>query len=73
MKQDEFTRFDLTNVPSKEDDRFEFKSSRTLQKDLGKKIAAAVSAFGNSGGGILVVGVDKEGKPDDCEKSRFLQ
>ena len=64
MKQDEFTRFDLTNVPSKEDDRFEFKSSRTLQKDLGKKIAAAVSAFGNSGGGILVVGVDKEGKPD---------
>lgn len=64
MNRDEFTSFELADVPSNEDDWFEFKSSLTPQTELGKKIAAAVSGFGNSGGGLLVVGVDNHGKPD---------
>jgi hypothetical protein len=56
--QDHLSTFDLTQLPTEEDDEFEFKSSRTPQKDLKKKMGCAASAFANSGGGYFVAGVD---------------
>jgi Putative DNA-binding domain len=55
---------DLTNLPSVEDDEFEFKSSATPISELGKKLACAASGFANSGGGIFVAGVDGHGDAD---------
>ncbi|MCY7278369.1 MAG: ATP-binding protein [Phormidesmis sp. CAN_BIN44] len=68
--------FDLAQLPSEEDNYFEFKSSRILEsistpkdlekklKDLSKKLSCAVSGFANSGGGYFVVGVDDHGEAD---------
>ncbi|MDP3673126.1 MAG: ATP-binding protein [Telluria sp.] len=47
-----------------EDDEYEYKSSRVSFDDLRVKLSVAASAFWNTGGGILVVGVDGSGKPD---------
>jgi hypothetical protein len=55
---------DLLLLPNSEDDRFEYKSSQTPDSELIGKIARAASGFWNSGGGLLIVGVDKQGKPD---------
>ena len=55
---------DLSKLPTEEDDWHEYKSSSTKDKELGKKISAAASGFWNSGGGLFVVGVDGNGKPD---------
>ena len=57
--------FDLTQLPSVEDDHFEFKSSRTPREELKKKLNCAVSGFANAGGGCFVVGVDDNGKADN--------
>jgi predicted HTH transcriptional regulator len=57
--------FDLTQLPSVEDDHFEFKSSRTPREDLKNKLSCAVSGFANAGGGCFVVGVDDNGKADN--------
>ena len=57
--------FDLTQLPSVEDDHFEFKSSRTPHKDLKTKLSCAVSGFANAGGGCFVVGVDSNGDADN--------
>lgn len=57
--------FDLTQLPSAEDDHFEFKSSRTPPEELKKKLNCAVSGFANAGGGCFVVGVDDNGKADN--------
>lgn len=55
----------LTVLPSEEIDRIEYKSSRVKVSKLGAKISVAASAFWNSGGGLLVLGVDPEtGLPD---------
>jgi hypothetical protein len=56
--------FDLTQLPSAEDDVFEFKSSITSPDALKKKLSCAVSGFANSGGGYFIVGVDANGKAD---------
>lgn len=56
--------FDLTQLPSAEDDDFEFKSSGTLLDGLKKKLSCAVSGFANSGGGYFIAGVDGNGKAD---------
>ncbi|MGC1273144.1 MAG: ATP-binding protein [Planctomycetaceae bacterium] len=56
--------FSIDTLPSAEDDRFEFKSGRTTNDKLRDKLANAVSAFSNSGGGWFVVGVDDSGHPD---------
>jgi predicted HTH transcriptional regulator len=58
-------KFDLTQLPSAEDDDFEFKSSRTSINDLRDKLAHAVSGFANFGGGCFVAGVDDSGIPDN--------
>jgi len=55
---------DLVNLPSEEDDFYEYKSSRITFKALKKKISIAASAFWNSGGGVLIIGVDNNGKID---------
>ena len=57
-------------LPDAEDERHEYKSSviekneKSSNKSLGDKIAKAASGFWNSGGGLFVVGVDDNGKPD---------
>jgi predicted HTH transcriptional regulator len=56
--------FDLSILPSSEDDKFEFKSSRTPHSELKKKISASTSAFANSGGGYFIAGVDDSGSAD---------
>lgn len=56
--------FDLTQLPSAEDDQFEFKSSTIPVTNLEKKLTVAASGFGNSGGGCLVAGVDASGNAD---------
>lgn len=58
--------YDLSQLPNKETDKFEFKSSRVqFPGELEKKIQAAVSAFSNSGGGVFIAGVsDKNGDAD---------
>ncbi len=58
--------YDLSQLPNKETDKFEFKSNRVkFPEGLGRKIQAAVSAFSNSGGGVFVAGVsDKNGDAD---------
>lgn len=52
--------FRLSQLPRQEDDRVEFKGSRTPPKELGTKLACAVSGFANSGGGIFIAGIDSK-------------
>jgi len=57
----------LSNLPEEEDDFFEYKSSSIVAnsfKELKNKISKEASAFLNSGGGVLIVGVNDEGKID---------
>jgi hypothetical protein len=62
----------LTLLPPDEDDRWEFKSADLLlaskkvefKKELGKQ----VSAFANSGGGNLVIGISKTRTIEPCEQ-----
>ncbi|MDB9512743.1 ATP-binding protein [Kamptonema animale CS-326] len=51
-------------LPCEEDDRHEYKSSAISNERLVDKISKAASAFWNSGGGLLVIGVDGQGNPD---------
>lgn len=56
---------DLRRLPSSENDRHEYKSSKTPSKKLKNEIRIAASAFWNTGGGVLVAGLDSAtGKPD---------
>jgi hypothetical protein len=54
----------LAELPPVENERLEYKSSRVSFNDLRIKISVAASAFWNTGGGVLVVGVDDNGKVD---------
>jgi len=56
--------FDLSQLPSQEDQDFEFKGSSTPFDELAKKLSKAVSGFANSGGGCFVAGVDGSGNAD---------
>jgi len=60
----DLTNFDLSALPTAENDEYEFKSSNTSTNDLKKKLSSAVSGFGNSGGGCFVAGVDGSGNAD---------
>lgn len=64
MSKINLNTFDLTQLPSAEDDDFEFKSSVTSHNDLKKKLGCAVSGFANSGGGCFIAGVDGNGEAD---------
>ncbi|MDX2138663.1 MAG: ATP-binding protein [Chloroflexota bacterium] len=58
------TEDDLLELPTVETDRYEYKSSKIDDNDLRSKIQKAASAFWNSGGGYLCVGIDDNGKID---------
>lgn len=64
MSDTDHSTFDLDQLPDAENDYFEFKSSKTSDKELGKKLQKAASGFANSGGGCFVCGVDDSGIPD---------
>lgn len=55
---------DLINIPQYETDEYEYKSSLAKPEELKDKIIIAASAFWNSGGGLLIIGVDNAGKID---------
>src|SRR5262245_39974155 len=55
---------DLAAELPPEDDRHEYKSSKSPDGALKDEIVKAASAFWNSGGGLFVAGVDDLGKPD---------
>jgi hypothetical protein len=62
-----WTSEQLDALPNAESDRIEYKSSQasTHLINLGEKISVAASAFWNTGGGLLVLGIDPEsGVPD---------
>ncbi|MFZ4813632.1 MAG: helix-turn-helix domain-containing protein [Phototrophicaceae bacterium] len=59
-----WTEADLLDLTAGENDEYEYKSSRISQTDLTKEIQVAASAFWNSGGGILIVGIDDKGRID---------
>ena len=63
---DQWTEADLQDLLAGEgeSDEYEFKSSKINDRDLIKEIQVAASAFWNSGGGVLVVGVDDDGNID---------
>lgn len=60
---DSWTEETLSSLPT-EDDFFEYKSSRMGIDELGNEIGKAASAFWNSGGGILIAGVNNAGIVD---------
>jgi hypothetical protein len=57
-KLDGLQAADLVLLPQAEDDLYEYKSSLIKDAELAEKIGKAASAFWNSGGGFLVVGID---------------
>lgn len=63
---DQWTEADLQDqlAGEGESDEYEFKSSKISDRDLMKEIQVAASAFWNSGGGVLVVGVNDAGHID---------
>ena len=65
MKKERWTESELIALPSGEHDYFERKSGDVLN-DSGfrEKLAKAVSAFANSGGGHLIIGVKDDGTVD---------
>jgi hypothetical protein len=68
VKQDKWTEQDVTSLPSGEHDYFERKSGRLFdpsdRNNLYDTLAKAGSAFANSGGGHLVLGVTDDGALD---------
>lgn len=66
---DTWSEEDLQQLPESETDEYEYKSSLIRESahfrtELQAKIAKTASAFWNTGGGILVVGVDDNGNVD---------
>jgi hypothetical protein len=65
-----WTETNLERLPNQETDQIEYKSSQinpgklSMDGTLANAIAKAASAFWNTGGGILVAGVDDNGQPD---------
>jgi hypothetical protein len=70
-KKERWTESEVIALPAGEHDYFERKSGALLQ-DSGfrGKLAKAVSAFANSGGGSLVIGVRDDGTIDGVPKTR---
>ena len=56
------SNFEFDQVPKKEDEYYEFKSSRTANNtdEFAKKLSKAISGFANSGGGFFIVGLDED-------------
>jgi hypothetical protein len=66
VKREKWTEADVDELPAEEPDVFERKSGE-LFANRGKfldVVAKALSAFANSGGGSLILGVNDDGTPD---------
>ncbi|MEW6250680.1 MAG: ATP-binding protein [Planctomycetota bacterium] len=67
---DRIRNLDLENLPEFETTELEYKSSRMETRELRREISRSASAFWNSGGGLLLIGVDNDGHVDggipDC-------
>ena len=57
---------DILNLPLEENSDSERKSGKLFddRNEFEKTVSKAISAFSNSGGGHLILGIDDEGKPD---------
>lgn len=66
MKREQWTEIDLDNLAAEESDIFERKSGAAFndQSEFLNIVAKALSAFANSGGGSLIIGVKDDGTPD---------
>jgi len=66
-KRENWTEDAVKQLPLGEHDYFERKSGKLFEKNKGEfldSLAKAVSAFANSGGGHLLIGVENDGKLD---------
>src|SRR6266480_1931445 len=71
MKRERWTEPDLLSLPSGENDRFDRKSGALLDDPASPRtLAKALSAFANSGGGHLIIGVKDDGTIDGVPKIR---
>lgn len=69
IKKDRWTENEVLALPSGEPDRFDRKSGMLLfESDFEEKFAKALSAFSNSGGGHLILGVKDDGTFDGVDK-----
>src|SRR5688572_30608268 len=64
-----WTEDELQQIPESETDEYEYKSSliresHNYRSELSNKITKTASSFWNTGGGILIVGVDDKGEID---------
>ena len=66
MKRERWSERDLTDLPAEEPDQFERKAGRLFDDQAAflNTVAKALSAFANSGGGSLLLGVEDDGTPD---------
>ena len=65
MKRERWTESEVLSLPAGEHDFFERKSGAFLtSSDFERKLAKAISAFSNSGGGYLIIGVKDDGSVD---------
>jgi hypothetical protein len=67
VKRERWTEADLDELPAEEPDVFDRKAGQlfdTGQDNFLNSIAKALSAFANSGGGSLILGVKDDGKSD---------
>jgi predicted HTH transcriptional regulator len=68
VKRERWTEAELEDLPTEESDVFERKSGKLFdfedQTKFLDSVAKALSAFANSGGGSLIIGVDDNGTPD---------
>ena len=71
QKKERWTEAEVVALPPGEHDYFDRKSGKLLLKsDFRHDLAKALSAFANSGGGHLILGVSDDGKFDGVEPSK---
>jgi hypothetical protein len=71
MKKERWTESEVLALPSGEHDFFERKSGALLLRpEFERKLAKAISALSNSGGGYLIIGVEDGGSIDGVPKLR---
>jgi hypothetical protein len=67
VKREKWTEADLAELPAEEPDVFDRKAGELFEDGQGKfldSVAKAISAFANSGGGSLILGVKDDGTSD---------
>ena len=69
--KEKWTEEEVASLPAGENDRFERKSGQLLSSDDWRgSLAKAVSAFANSGGGLIIIGVKDDGHIDGVAPQR---